>query len=231
MKKLRLFILLAFVLCIAKYCISQPLAVVTSAKAYKSSLLVGNNNVLIDVKNLIPSIILDLKYATQNNFTGINLYGNCTHTYMRTNPAHSLYKIQQFLKEKGLGLKIFDAYRPYSVTKKMWNLIQDERYVANPKNGSGHNKGISVDLTLIDLSTGTELDMGTAFDNFTDSAHHAFTNNFSKNIIENRKLLKTTMEQFGFKALETEWWHYAWISEEKYEVLDLSFKVLKKLVR
>src|SRR5437867_1601617 len=82
----------------------------------------------------------------------------------------------QELNEKGLGLKIFDAYRPYSVTVKFWELIKDERYVANPSKGSGHNRGIAVDLTIIHLKTNEELNMGTGFDNFTDTAHQAFVN-------------------------------------------------------
>ena len=105
--------------------------------------------------------------------------------------------------------------------------MHDERYVANPANGSGHNRGIAVDLTIIDLKTGKELNMGTGFDNFTDSAHHSFTN-LPKEILQNRNLLKTTMEKYGFKLFETEWWHYFLADGDKYEVLDIDFKKLGK---
>jgi D-alanyl-D-alanine dipeptidase len=127
----------------------------------------------------------------------------------------------------GLGLKIFDAYRPYSVTVKFWELVKDERYVANPAKGSGHNRGIAVDLTIIDLKTGKELDMGTGFDNFTDTAHHTFTS-LPEEVLHNRLLLKSTMEKYGFIALESEWWHYYLANGNTFELLDIEFKKLKK---
>ncbi len=109
----------------------------------------------------------------------------------------------------------------------MWDLIHDDRYVANPAKGSGHNRGLSVDLNIFNFKIGEELNMGTGFDNFTDTAHHPFKT-LSPDILENRKLLKNTMEKFGFKALETEWWHYSWTNDKDYEVLDIYFKKLSK---
>ncbi|HRF25637.1 MAG TPA: M15 family metallopeptidase, partial [Chitinophagaceae bacterium] len=103
----------------------------------------------------------------------------------------------------------------------------DERYVANPANGSGHNRGTSLDLTIIYLENGQELNMGTGFDNFTDTAHHSFTN-LPESILQNRMLLKSLMEQNGFKALETEWWHYSLPNSKQYELLNLSFKKLSR---
>ena len=88
----------------------------------------------------------------------------------------------------------------------MWEPIKDERYVADPKKGSGHNRGIAVDLTLINLKTKEELPMGTGFDNFSDTAHQTFTA-LPEQILQNRNLFKNFMEKYGFKALETEWWH------------------------
>lgn len=110
----------------------------------------------------------------------------------------------------------------------MWELVKDDRYAADPKKGSGHNRGIAVDLTIIDLKTKEELAMGTGFDNFTDSAHHDFSA-LPVDVLQNRLLLKNTMEKYGFKALETEWWHYALPNSSEYELLDLSFDDLKKL--
>jgi D-alanyl-D-alanine dipeptidase len=107
----------------------------------------------------------------------------------------------------------------------MWDLIHDERYVADPSKGSGHNRGLAVDLTIIDLKDGSELNMGTSFDNFTDTAHHTFKN-LPADILQNRMLLRETMEKYGFKALETEWWHYSWPNDRNYEVLDIDFKKL-----
>jgi D-alanyl-D-alanine dipeptidase len=145
-------------------------------------------------------------------------------------PALALLQVQNQLALKGYGLKVFDAYRPYAATKLMWNLIHDDRYVANPKNGSNHNRGLAIDLTIINVKTWQELNMGTGFDNFTDTAHHSFAN-LSIPILNNRILLKTTMESFGFIAFDTEWWHYTWPNNQHYEVLDLSFCTLKKLTK
>lgn len=208
-------------------CMAQNIKVVEKTKIYRQEIKKDSNNRMLELKNSIPAIVYDLRYATVENFTGKQLYTQSNYTYLRMPVVKALHKAEKMLKEKGLGFKIFDAYRPYSVTKKMWDLIGDERYVANPKNGSGHNRGLSVDLTLIDLVTGIELDMGTSFDNFTDTAHHAFTA-LSKNVLDNRQLLKQVMEQQGFKALSTEWWHYSWPNDKGYSVLNLSFSQLKR---
>jgi zinc D-Ala-D-Ala dipeptidase len=207
---------------------AQPAVVIATYEAYKKTIMANAKNEMIDLKKLIPSIVLDLKYSTKDNFTNKKLYQKANTTYMRMEPALALQEVQFYLKSLGYGLKIFDAYRPYAATQLMWALIQDERYVANPKTGSGHNRGTTVDLTLIDLKTGNELPMGTAFDNFTDSSHHSFTSLLPEQITKNRNLLKSTMLKFGFKALETEWWHYGWISTDVYDVMDLSFKMLNK---
>ena len=210
---------------------AQPQPIISTFKDYKASIKLNDKNEVINLKQIIPDIIFDLKYNTVNNFTKRKLYKSATTTYLRKDAAAALLLIHEYLKNMGLGLKIFDAYRPYSVTKLMWAIIHDERYVANPVNGSGHNKGIAVDITLVNLSAAKELNMGTAFDNFTDTAHHSFTKNLSPEIIANRMLLKSTMEKFGFKSLETEWWHYSWKSNEIYDVMDINFKILSKKIK
>lgn len=183
---------------------------------------------MVELKSLIPGIIYDLRYAGINNFMRRLMYPqNTTTTFMRLPAATALLKVQQELNHKGLGLKIFDAYRPYSVTVKFWELVKDERYVANPSKGSGHNRGIAVDLTIVNLKTGMELNMGTGFDNFTDTAHHTFTQ-LSGEILENRKLLKSTLVKYGFRAYTEEWWHYSLPDAAKFEILDIDFKKLKK---
>jgi D-alanyl-D-alanine dipeptidase len=182
---------------------------------------------MVDLKRMIPSLVLDLRYAGTNNFMKERLYPPVTTTWLRKTAADSLAKIQKQLLKMGLGLKIFDAYRPYSVTQKMWEPVKDDRYAADPKKGSGHNRGIAVDLTIINLKNGKELNMGTGFDNFTDSAHHAFTN-LPGEVLQNRLLLKRIMEEHGFKALDTEWWHYFLPDATNYELMDIPFKELEK---
>ncbi len=198
---------------------------------YKKRLMLDSNQTMVSLQHFIPDILLDLRYSTTNNFTHTRMYpASVNYSFLRMPAAKALKKVQAELNEKGFGLKIFDAYRPYSVTKKFWVLIHDERYVANPAKGSGHNRGIAVDLTIVDLKTGRELDMGTGFDNFTDSAHQTFTT-LPENILANRKLLQETMEKYGFELFKTEWWHYSLPDPEKYAVLDLTFEKLKKVTK
>lgn len=186
--------------------------------------------IMINLGQTIPQLVFDLRYATTNNFMQQRLYPHIKSTWMRKKAADSLAGIQKELAQQGLGLKIFDAYRPYSVTEKLWEPVRDDRYAADPKKGSGHNRGIAVDLTLVDLQTGKELDMGTGFDNFSDSAHHAFTGLPAKTL-QNRSFLKAIMEKHGFKALDTEWWHYSLPDASSYELLDIGFAELKKYSR
>ena len=182
---------------------------------------------LIDPQKLIPDLIYDLRYATPQNFSGKRMYPKGTpSSFLRVDAANALKKAADSLRQYGYGVIIFDAYRPFGVTVRFWKLIKDERYVANPSKGSGHNRGIALDLTLYDLKTGTELNMGTGFDNFSDTAHHSFEN-LPAPIARNRYLLKSIMTKAGFNALETEWWHYALPNPTAYSILDIPFKKLK----
>jgi zinc D-Ala-D-Ala dipeptidase len=199
---------------------------VRNHKIYKQQIHSDSLLKMIELKTVMPHLVYDLRYATNNNFTHKKLYNQSTITFLRLPAAAALKQVENDLEQKGYGLKIFDAYRPYSVTKKMWALVGDERYVANPAKGSGHNRGLSVDLTIIALKDGKELGMGTGFDSFTDSAHTNFTG-LPETMLQNRKLLKETMEKYGFRPLETEWWHYSWPNDRNYDVLDLDFKKLK----
>ena len=204
------------------------LYVINNVKIFLASVKDHPEKRMVDLKTLAAEIHFDLRYATANNFMNKKLYPSLSTTYLRLPAALALKQIQNELKEKGLGLKIFDAYRPYYVTVRMWEPIQDERYVADPKKGSGHNRGTAVDLTVINLLSNNELNMGTGYDNFTDTAHHGFTK-LAPEILKNRLLLKSTMEKYGFKSLESEWWHYSLSNASNFELLDLSFKQLKKL--
>ncbi len=194
-------------------------------ETYRQSIKEDPSQQMVDLAAYIKDIRFDLRYATKMNFTGKQLYPKIKTTYARLPVAQALKTVQEALREKGLGIKIFDAYRPYMVTVQMWNLIQDERYVAKPDKGSAHNRGTAVDLTLIELATGKALDMGTDFDNFTEKAHHDYTA-LSDTVLQNRKLLKSLMEKAGFRAYPEEWWHYSFASGS-FPVMDLTFKQLK----
>ncbi len=147
----------------------------------------------------------DLRYATKNNFLKEKVY-DCAECYTRTKTAKALIAANSDFHDKGVRIKFFDCYRPNSVQYKMWEIVPNPQYVANPKKGSIHNKGGAVDITLETLD-GEELDMGTDFDFFGKRAYHDMTD-LPQEILNNRKLLKETMEKHGFWSIRTEWWHY-----------------------
>lgn len=225
--------LMFFSLCMAQPVISQDRSytrppVTTRFKDYRKQVSGNALKKMVELKSLIPLVVYDLRYAGPDNFMHRPMYRAGTrHTFLRLPAAGALKKVQEELAGLGLGLKIFDAYRPYSVTVQFWELVKDERFVAHPKNGSGHNRGAAVDLTLINLKTGRELDMGTGFDNFTDTAHQGFTA-LPEEVMQNRLLLKTTMEKYGFRPYNDEWWHYSWPEAAQFELLDIPFRKLAK---
>ena len=149
--------------------------------------------------------VYDLRYATSNNFLKEKVY-DCAECYTRVKTAKALLKANKELLQKGYKIKFFDCYRPNSVQYKMWKVVPNPQYVANPRKGSIHNKGGAVDITLVTLD-GKPLDMGTDFDFFGKRAYHDHLD-LPQNIINNRKLLKETMEKYGFWSIRTEWWHY-----------------------
>jgi D-alanyl-D-alanine dipeptidase len=202
--------------------------VINDAGKLQNTVQLNPAKAMTDLKKTIPLLQFDLRYASVNNFMHQKLYPPITTTWLRKPAADSLAVIQKELNAMGLGLKIFDAYRPYSVTEKLWEPVKDDRYAADPKKGSGHNRGIAVDLTIIKLSDKAELNMGTGFDNFSDTAHHAFTD-LPEEVLQNRLLLKNIMEKHGFKALDTEWWHYYLSGGSEFELLNLDFKQLESL--
>ena len=203
-------------------------AVIDKVMTYQQLAQADSAKRMLELRSLIPGLRYDLRYASTHNFMQRRMYpANTRHTFLRSPAAYALAAVQQELNRQGYGLKIFDAYRPYSVTVAFWELVKDERYVANPAKGSGHNRGLAVDLTIVDQKTGAALDMGTGFDNFTDTAHHNFTQ-LPQAVLQNRQLLKTTMEKHGFTLFETEWWHYFWPNNRNYEVLDIPFRLLQK---
>ena len=169
------------------------------------------DTLLADVRAEAPEIVVALRYATPDNFTGAPLPGyEGNHAYLRRQAAAALARVQRSLRPKGLGLKIFDAYRPVRATLAMveWtkrakreDLLRDG-YIASR---SRHNLGLAVDLTLIRLADSTELEMGTPFDTFSEAAHTA---NAVGLAAANRQLLKAAMESEGFTNYDQEWWHF-----------------------
>jgi len=177
----------------------------------------------VEIIKLNPKIQLDLRYATTNNFLNEKVYPDAR-CYLRAEAAKALDKVQKELATFGLGLVVFDGYRPLSVQRKMWEIMPDSRYVADPKKGSRHNRGMAVDVSLVDTA-GNPLDMPTLFDSFDREAHHDFMD-LADNVKLNRWILKTMMEKHGFRPIRSEWWHYDYKGWKAYKVLDKSFDEL-----
>lgn len=197
------------------------LRVVSDEATYEKLVAADPDKKLVDVNAVAPGVVLDIRYATTNNFMKRVLYPEAA-AFLRAPAAKAIAAVEAELRPKGLGLKIHDAYRPYSITRAMWEPIKNPDYVADPAKGSRHNRGCAVDLTLIRLTDGSELPMPTPYDDFTPRAHHDF-NALPADVLENRKLLRETMERHGFVAFESEWWHYDFEGWEKYELMDLEF--------
>ena len=172
---------------------------------------------LVDLQSL--GIPIDIRYATPNNFMKQTLYP-VAKAYLRAPAARALAEAQKELAPRGIGIKVFDAYRPYRVTEAMWEPIKNPDFVADPAKGSRHNRGAAVDLTLIDLRTGAELAMPTPYDDFTSRAAHAFTD-LPADALANRALLRDVMTQHGFEPLPSEWWHYDFGGWQRFELMDV----------
>jgi zinc D-Ala-D-Ala dipeptidase len=182
---------------------------------------------LVELIKFDPTIRLDLRYATPNNFTGHTLYGQAR-AFMAADAAAALIRAHARAKAEGFGFTIFDAYRPWRVTKKLWDATPvgpKRNYVANPKKGSRHNRGCAVDLTLHDLKTGQLVEMPTGFDDFTARAgRSAPTTNPTASANELR--LQIYMEAEGFFGLTNEWWHFDFVGWQHHPVLDIPFESL-----
>lgn len=197
----------------------------TTLAEYKESIKLNPQKELVNLKTFIPTLVLDIRYATANNFTGEKIY-NLARAYARKPVADALKRIQSDLSKQGLGIKIFDAYRPYKATVRFYEVYHDTTYVASPYRGSRHNRGCALDLTVINLQTGEELEMPTGYDSFQKAAWPS-TPVSDPIIRKNRTLLINAMEKHGFKVNGSEWWHFDFIGWKKYEVLDIDFEELE----
>ncbi len=178
---------------------------------------------VVNVKELIPGIALDLHYNTVDNFCHQKLY-TTDECLLAQCAVRALKRVQDSLRTLGLGVKIWDGYRPRAVQYLMWEIFPNSAYVADPSSGSVHNRGGAADVTLIDLATGQELEMPTPFDFFGDEAHHDYMN-LPAQVIANRTLLRTIMETVGgFASYNGEWWHYSYGPATSYPLLDFQMK-------
>jgi D-alanyl-D-alanine dipeptidase len=154
----------------------------------------------------VLDVQLDIRYATSNNFTKKQIYP-CGRCFLRKEVIAALAKAEEELNGKGYKFVLFDCYRPSPAQQKLWDIVPNPDYVTPPEKGSMHNRGLAVDLSLTDMN-GMMLNMGTAYDFFGKEAHIDFLEH-PKQVLNNRLLLKETMEKYGFKGIRTEWWHFS----------------------
>jgi len=178
---------------------------------------------LVELIKLDPTLRLDIRYATTNNFVGRAVYREAR-AFLQRPAAEALVRANKKLGKKGYGLVIFDGYRPRHVTKIFWNFMPEEKkqFVADPDKGSPHSRGCAVDLTLFDLKTGKTVKMPSEFDEWTERSR-INDQGGSKESRLLRDVLKTAMEAEGFFPAELEWWHYNYKDWGKYKALDINF--------
>jgi D-alanyl-D-alanine dipeptidase len=179
---------------------------------------------LLELIKLDPAIRLDMRYATANNFTGRVLYDEAR-AFLAVPAAQGVARASKAAQADGFGLTIYDAYRPWRITKKLWDATPagpKKEYVANPKRGSKHNRGCAVDLTLHDLRTGQLVEMPTEFDDFSEKAHRDYMD-ATPAALTNRARLQGYLEAEGFVGLSNEWWHFDFTGWEQFPVMDIPF--------
>jgi D-alanyl-D-alanine dipeptidase len=178
---------------------------------------------LVELITLDPTIKLDIRYATDDNFVGKKVYPEAR-AFLQKPAAKAVAKVHKELRDRGLGLVIFDGYRPWSITKLFWEVTPDEKrkFVANPAKGSKHNRGCAVDLSMFDLKTGKLVEMPSGYDEFSERASPDYKGGTTEQTA-NRELLRKLMEDAGFTVNPNEWWHFDHKDWEKYAIYDISF--------
>lgn len=197
------------------------LKVITKYEDYAATVKSDSNNRFVNLESLIPAVQLDIRYATANNFTGQKVYDSAM-AFLRLSPAKALLHVQNELAARNLGLRVYDAYRPYTITMKFYEIYKDTNFVAAPWLGSRHNRGCAVDVSLIDLTTRQEIPMPTEYDDFSAKAKPDYSD-LSDEVKANRKLLIDIMAKYKFEVHHSEWWHYDYVGWEKYYLMDIPF--------
>jgi zinc D-Ala-D-Ala dipeptidase len=176
-----------------------------TSRLYSQQEVVISDTTFVNLKDYSADFVYDMKYATEDNFLKAKVY-DCAECFLRLKTVKALVKANTKFMRKGYRIQLFDCYRPLDIQKRMWQIVSNPDYVADPAKGSIHNRGGAVDITLVDIN-GKALDMGTPFDFFGPEASHNF-DNLPDEVKKNRVLLKRIMQQNGFISFDSEWWHY-----------------------
>ncbi len=181
---------------------------------------------LVELVRLDPTIRLDIRYATANNFTGRAVYRQ-PRAFLQRPAAEALVRVNTWLREQGYGVLVFDGYRPWRVTKLFWDITPADKkeFVADPSKGSRHNRGCAVDLSLYDLATGREVEMPGEYDEMSERSHPDYAGGPAE-ARARRDLLRAAMESEGFTVYEVEWWHFDYRDWREYPILDVPFERL-----
>ena len=182
---------------------------------------------LVELTKLDPTIRLDIRYATKNNFLGKAVYKQ-RRAFLQRPAAEALVRVNQTLRKQGYGLVVFDGYRPWAVTKVFWDVTPPDKkiFVADPSKGSRHNRGCAVDLSLFDLKTGELVKMPSEYDEMTERAHinYECARPEAKRL---RELLRAAMSAEGFSVYEPEWWHYDYKDWKDYPIMNIKFSEIR----
>lgn len=178
---------------------------------------------LIELTKLDKSIKLDIRYATANNFVGRAVYPEAR-AFLQRPAAEAVVRVHKLLKKEGLGLVIFDGYRPWKITKLFWDTVplDQRKFVADPATGSKHNRGCAVDLSIYDRKTGKQVPMPSGYDEFTERASPNYTGGTDEERA-NRDKLRQLMEAEGFTVNSDEWWHFDYNEWQQYAIYDIAF--------
>jgi len=180
-----------------------------------------SDTTFVNLKDYSVDFVYDLKYATTDNFLKAKVY-DCAECFLRLKTVKALVKANTKFIQKGYRIQLFDCYRPLDIQKKMWQIVANPEYVADPAKGSIHNRGGAVDITLVD-NNGKALDMGTPFDFFGPEASHNYQL-LSDEVKQNRVFLKQIMQENGFVSFDSEWWHYNLQNASKDKVSNTKWK-------
>jgi D-alanyl-D-alanine dipeptidase len=183
---------------------------------------------LVEIRALDPGIHLDIRYATANNFVGRPVYKEAR-AFLQRPAAEALVRAHRALAAQGYGIVVFDGYRPWSVTKLFWDVTPEDKkeFVADPSQGSRHNRGCAVDLSLYELASGREVEMPSGYDEMTERAYPDYAGG-SAEARARRAILRAAMEAEGFTVYASEWWHYDYKDWAQYPILDVPFSRLTR---
>lgn len=224
MKKSRvLTIKLSLVLILLAFCAAVSAQTATSPPKEENK----READLVELVKLDKTIKLDIRYATPNNFVGKIVYTEAR-AFLQRPAAEALLRVHKKLKKQKLGLVIFDGYRPWSITKLFWEVTPEDKrkFVANPANGSKHNRGCAVDLSIYDRKTGELLEMPSGYDEFSERASPNYAGGTEKERA-NRDMLRQLMEAEGFTVNQNEWWHFDYKDWQEYAIYDIPFAEIK----